>query len=130
MWLCWPKIFFIIILNCKLWDKFLNSMIILNFIISYILMFYRNFELIFEFMALKRTPICGRKFALLSFWVFLYVIVKILFEGNKKNLTLCQNNEKWTKKKSKLFKIHTLDYEKGVIKLNQHKNYSSDLSDF
>ena len=28
-------------------------------IISYILMFYRNFELIFEFMALKRAPICG-----------------------------------------------------------------------
>ena len=48
------------ILNCKLWDKFLFSTITLFLIISYILIFYRNFELIFEFMALKRFPICGR----------------------------------------------------------------------
>ena len=41
------------------YDKFLNSMIILILIISYTLMFYRNFELIFGFMALKRAPICG-----------------------------------------------------------------------
>ena len=55
------------ILNCKLWDKFLNSMKILILIISYILMFYRNFKLIFEFMALKRAPICGQNVCLAFF---------------------------------------------------------------
>ena len=54
------------ILNCKLWDKFLISMIIF-LIIVYILILYRNFELIFEFMALKRAPICGRKWTKLFF---------------------------------------------------------------
>ena len=53
---------------CKLWDKFLISMIILILIISYILMFYRNFESIFEFMALKRAPICGRNVCLAFFF--------------------------------------------------------------
>ena len=52
----WCCILDYFILNCKLWDKLFNSMIILNLIVSYILMFYRNFELIFEFMALKRAP--------------------------------------------------------------------------
>ena len=86
------------ILNCKLWDKFLISMIILILIISYILIFYRNFELIFEFMVLKRAPVCGRNVCLSFFFcVFLYLILIILIEENKKNLTLCQNNEKWTK---------------------------------
>ena len=62
------------------------------------LLFYRNFELIFEFMALKRAPICGRNVCLsFFFWVFLYLIVIFLIVENKKNLTLCQNNEKWTK---------------------------------
>ena len=45
-------------------------MIILILIISYILIFYRNFELIFEFMALKRAPISGRNVCL-SFFLFL-----------------------------------------------------------
>ena len=63
----WCCILDYFILNCKLWDKFLNSMIILIFIISYILMFYRNFELIFEFMVLKRAPICGRNVCLAFF---------------------------------------------------------------
>ena len=94
----WCCILDYFILNCKLWDKFLISMIILILIISYILMFYRNFELIFEFMALKRAPICGRNVCLSFFLcVFLYLIVIMLIEENKKNLTLCQNNEKWTK---------------------------------
>ena len=44
--------------------------------------------------AIILTPYVAETFALLSSCVFLYVIVKILFEGNKKNLTLCQNNEK------------------------------------
>ena len=35
------------ILNCRLWDKFLSSMIILILIISYILVFYTNFKLFF-----------------------------------------------------------------------------------
>ena len=30
-------------------------------------MFYRNLELIFEFMALKRAPICGRNVCLAFF---------------------------------------------------------------
>ena len=83
---------------CKLWNKFLIFLIILILIISYILIFYRNFELIFEVMALKRALICGRNVCLsFFFYVFLYLIVIILIEENKKNLTLCQNNEKWTK---------------------------------
>ena len=62
-------------LNCKLWDKFLISMVSLILIISYILIFYRNFELIFEFMALKRAPICGRNVCFSFFFcVFLYLI--------------------------------------------------------
>ena len=40
------------ILNYKLWDKFLSFMI---FIISYISIFYRNVEIIFQFMTLKRA---------------------------------------------------------------------------
>ena len=64
----WCCILDYFILNCKLWDKFLNSTIILNFIISYILMFYKYFELIFEFMALKRAPICGRNVCLSFFF--------------------------------------------------------------
>ena len=93
----WCCILDYFILNCKLWGKFLISMIILILIISYILIFYRNFELIFEFMALKRAPICGRNVCLsLFFWVFLYLIVMILIEENKKKLSQCQNKEKWT----------------------------------
>ena len=94
----WCCILDYLILNWKLWDKILISMIILILIFSYILIFYRNFKLIFEFMALKRAPICGRNVCLsFLFCVFLYLIVIILIEENKKNLTLCQNNEKWTK---------------------------------
>ena len=95
------------ILNCKLWDKFLISMIILILIISYILIFYRNFELIFEFMANiwpHMALICGRNVCFLSFWAFLHLIVIILIKENKKKLTLCQNNEKWTKILTELFK--------------------------
>ena len=72
-------------------------MIIFILIISYIPIFYSNFELIFEFMALRRAPVCGRNACLSFFCVFLYLIVIILIEENKKKLTLCQNNEKWTK---------------------------------
>ena len=63
----WCCILDYFILNCKLWDKFLISMIILFLIIFYILILYRNFELIFEFMALKRAPICGRNVCLSFF---------------------------------------------------------------
>ena len=116
----WCCILDYFILNCKLWDKLLISVIILTLIIPYILIFYRNFELIFEFMALKRAPICGRNVCLSFFFcVFLYLIVIIVIEENKKNLTLSQNNEKWTKililclfiNKFKLliFYIHILD---------------------
>ena len=94
----WCCILDYFILNCKLWDNVLNSMIILILIISFILMFYRNFDFIFEFMAPKTAPICGKNVCLSFFFgVFLYLIVIILIEENKKNLTLCQNNEKWTK---------------------------------
>ena len=48
------------ILKCKLWDKFLYSTIILILTIFYIWIFYRSFELFFEFMALKSAPICRR----------------------------------------------------------------------
>ena len=49
-------------------------------------------------MALKRAPICGRNVCLsFFFFVFLYLIVIILIKENKKNLILCQNNEKRTK---------------------------------
>ena len=34
-------------------------------ILSYVLIFYRNFETILEFMAPKRTPICGETLAFL-----------------------------------------------------------------
>ena len=96
-WCCILNYF---ILNCKLWDKFLISMIILILIISCILIFYRNFDLIFEFMTLKRAPICGRNVCLsFFFYVFLYLIVIILIEENIKNLAPCQNNKKWTKVK-------------------------------
>ena len=81
----WCCILDYFILNCKLWDKFLFSMIILILIISYILIFYRNFELIFEFMALEGNPICHRNVCLSFFFcVFLYLIVIILIEENKK----------------------------------------------
>ena len=61
------------ILNCKLWDNFLISMIILILISSYILIFYRNFELIFEFMAPKRAPICGRNVCLSFFFCVFFI---------------------------------------------------------
>ena len=48
-------------------------------------------------MALKRAPICGRNVCLSFFFSILRLIVKILIEENKKNLTLRQNNEKWKK---------------------------------
>ena len=93
----WCCILDYFIFNCKLWDMFLISMIILILIISYILIFYRNFELTFEFMALKRAPICGRNVCLSFFFcIFLCLIVIILIEENKKKFTLCENNEKWT----------------------------------
>ena len=40
------------------------------FDISYILIFYRNFVLIFEFIALKRAPICGRNVCLAFFFEY------------------------------------------------------------
>ena len=92
----WCCILDYFILNCELWDKFLISMITLFLIIFYILILYRNFELIFEFMALKRAPYVAETFAFLSFCAFLNLII-ILIKENKKKLTLCQNNEKWTK---------------------------------
>ena len=73
-------------------------MIILILIISYSLILYRNFELNYEFMALKRAPICDRNVCLSFFLRILHLIVIILIKENKKKLTLCQNNEKWTKK--------------------------------
>ena len=71
----WCCILDYFILNCKLWDKFL-------------------FELIFEFMALKKAPICGRNVCLSFFFcVFWYLIVIILIEENRKNLTLLSKSE-------------------------------------
>ena len=67
-------------------------------------MFYRNFELIFEFMALKGPPHVAETFAFLSFCAFLHLIVIILIKENKKKLTLCQNNEKLTNILIELFK--------------------------
>ena len=49
------------------YEMFLIYMMILILIMSYILIFYTNFELIFEFMALKRAPICGRNVCLSFF---------------------------------------------------------------
>ena len=58
-----------------------------NFLSSFLLYFYRN-----KF-SLMRTPIWVE-----TFENFLFSsIVIILIEGNKKNLTLSQNNDKWTK---------------------------------
>ena len=90
----WCSILDYFILNCKLWDKFLISMIIF-LLILYILNFYWNFEWIFEFMALKRAPICGRNVCLFffSFCAFLNLIIIILMKENKKKLPLCQRNE-------------------------------------
>ena len=86
----WCCILDYFILNCKLWDKFLIPMIIFISIISYIQIFYRNFELIFEFMALKRAPICGRNVCLSFFFcVFLYLIVIILIEKKIKRNWPC-----------------------------------------
>ena len=70
----WCCILDYFILNCKLWDNFLISMIIHILIISYILIFCRNFELIFEFMALKRAPICGRNVCLAFFFWLIFNI--------------------------------------------------------
>ena len=94
----WCCILDYFILNCKLWDKFLISMIIFILTISYILIFYRNFELIFDIWHWRGPPYVAETFAFLSFFcVFLYLIVIILIEENKKKLTLCQSKEKWTK---------------------------------
>ena len=91
----WCCILDYFILNFKLWDKFFNSMIILNLIISVLQKFWINLWI----YGTEEGPLyVAETFALLSFWVFLYLIVKILIEENKKNLTLCQNNEKWKKK--------------------------------
>ena len=65
----WCCILDYFILNYKLWDKFLISMIILILIISYILIFYRNFELILEFMALNMWP------KRLSFFLFFRIFI-------------------------------------------------------
>ena len=64
-------------------------------IIFNILILYWNFEWIFEFMALKRAPICGRNVCIsfFSFCAFLNLIIIILIKENKKKLTLCQRNE-------------------------------------
>ena len=60
-----------------------------------LLIFYRNFEIIFEFMVLKSVPhMWPKRLPFFIFCVFLYLIVIILTEENKKKLTICQNNEK------------------------------------
>ena len=46
-------------------------------------MFYRNFELIFEFMALKRAPICGRNVCL-SFFLRIFTSNSKIFNQIKK----------------------------------------------
>ena len=61
-------------------------MIIIFLIIFYILILYRNFGLIFEFMALKRAPYVAETFAFLSFRAFLNLII-ILIKENKKKLS-------------------------------------------
>ena len=123
----WCCILDYLILNCKLWDKFLISMIILILIISYILIFYRHFEFIFEFVALRRAPISGRNVCLSFFFcVFLYLIVIILIEENKKKLTLCQNNEKWTKILWILGQYNSRRYQTCHFKI--YWNFESHLS--
>ena len=49
-------------------------------------MFYRNFELIFEFMALKRAPICGRNVCL-SFFLRIFTSKSDIFNQIKKDET-------------------------------------------
>ena len=46
-------------------------------------MFYRNFELNFEFMALKRAPICGRNVCL-SFYLRIFTSNSDIFNQIKK----------------------------------------------
>ena len=46
-------------------------------------MFYRNFELIFEFKALKRAPICGQKVCL-AFFLSIFVSNGDNFNKKKK----------------------------------------------
>ena len=70
-------------------------MIIPILIISVLQKFWIN---LWIFGTEEGPPYVAETFALLSFWVFLYLIVEILIEENKKNLTLCQNNLKWKKK--------------------------------
>ena len=70
------------ILICKLCNKFLIFMPFLILIISYILIFKWNFELIFLFMALKRAPICGRNVCL-TFYVFFFLYLPLIIFNMK-----------------------------------------------
>ena len=49
-------------------------------------MFYRNFELIFEFTALKRAPICGRN-VYFSFFLRIFTSNSDIFNQIKKDET-------------------------------------------
>ena len=61
-------------------------MIIRSLIISYILMFYRNLELNFGLMVLKRAPICGRNVCL-SFFLRIFTSNSDIFNQIKKDET-------------------------------------------
>ena len=93
----WCYILDYFILNCKLWDKFLFSMISLFF--NYLL--YSNllqkFWISFWICGTEEgPPYVAEMFAFLSFCAILNLIVIILIKEIKKKLTLCHNNEKWT----------------------------------
>ena len=60
-------------------------------------MFYRNLELIFEFMALKRAPICGRNVCL-SFFLRIFTSNSDIFNQIKNDETdPIQNSKKLIK---------------------------------
>ena len=108
----WCCILDYFILNCKLWDKFLISMIILFLIIFYIQILYRNFELIFEFMALKRAPICGRNVCLSFF-------LRIFKTNNKFNQRKWEETDPMPKK---LTKILLTDILKKIVLIHNRTN--------
>ena len=74
----------------------------------------------------RGPPYVAETFALLSFWVFLYRIVKISIKENKKNLTLCQNNEKW--KKFYEFWVNIIADMLSNMSLQNYIEYSSKIS--
>ena len=79
--------------------------------IFYILIFHRNFELIFEFMALKTAPICGRNVCLSFFLFFLSIFVYNSDNFNRRKQKESDPMPKYremNKNFEKTFRIHNI----------------------